>query len=412
MKYSYWLTFVISFYSFGAKAQSLSENEKQWLAKNAKVICADSTNNPHWEHLIPHVKNKKILLLGEFTHGAKEIFDLRTSLIKFLHEKLGVKAILLESGIGELFLTDLHKEKLSTNEMIYGLTGPWRTKEFAALMDYAKSQKISLAGFDVQRTGSLFGEYLRKISDEVSMDTGIVNNVETRYSALTKELTNRKAVWDSLNERTTALIADYKKLEAAITQKSKLSRSEKLFGARTAYNRAAFLSYMLEFLKTRNFNKRWIARDSLMAENVQWLIDHFYKNERVVVIGHNFHIGKYNEKLNVMGAMLKQKNENQLYALGFFAARGIYHDNFGQPVQLLPTDLNAKDIKHIIAAVAGSASFISVPNKFSEDNSWMNSALIVNDTFIDLSNGNKMDLSKTFDGLLLLKNVSVPTPMN
>ncbi|HEV7783653.1 MAG TPA: hypothetical protein VGO58_20420 [Chitinophagaceae bacterium] len=54
-----------------------------------------------------------MVLIGEPNHGSKEIFLLRNSLIKFLHESHGFDIILFESGIGELIRADISKDQLT-----------------------------------------------------------------------------------------------------------------------------------------------------------------------------------------------------------------------------------------------------------------------------------------------------------
>ena len=387
----------------------LTREQQRFLKTNAKPAHYDSiTQTADWSSLLPYVKNKKIILLGEFNHGSREVFEVRNSIIKFLHKELGVKAILLESGIGELAAVDLDRDNLTPRQMLNGLFGGWRTKEFADLMEYAKQKNISVSGFDVQRTGSEFKYLLQNAVKKYNIDTNLTYNLEARFGTITRSLSNSKAIYDSAQLKTNALIADYKKLGTVLKSLIvKESSTALLFTNVTVENRIRYLSYMLRFVKDRNFKTRWAARDSAMAANTQWLINTFYKNQPVIVIAHNFHIGKYNESEIVMGELLKEKNNAVMYGVGFFAGSGTYHDNSGKIASLMAPDSAALDIKHIVNHVATPA-FINIPEKFSAGSEWLNQEIIVNDTFINLNKGNKMILSKTFDGLILLKKVSPP----
>ncbi|MGB5554717.1 MAG: hypothetical protein WBM83_08685, partial [Flavobacteriaceae bacterium] len=45
------------------------------------------------------LKNSKIVLLGEQTHGDGAVFDKKVELIKALHEQLGFNIVVFESGM-------------------------------------------------------------------------------------------------------------------------------------------------------------------------------------------------------------------------------------------------------------------------------------------------------------------------
>ena len=73
--------------------------------------------------LLDAVKNYKIVLLGEFNHGSKEIFLTRNELVKELHRKLDFDVILFESGIGEVGAIGIERELLSKEQMTNGFFG-------------------------------------------------------------------------------------------------------------------------------------------------------------------------------------------------------------------------------------------------------------------------------------------------
>lgn len=168
----YFLTgLVLGLLSFNTSfCQSPTKDQLNFLKRYSKTIRLDSLQNqPTWSFLLPHVKGKKLILIGEFNHGSKEIFELRTSLIKYLHQETGAKTILFESGIGELITADIQRANMSPSQMTNGLFGVWRTREFVDLFDYVKSHDISIADFDVQRTGGSFNAILKKVVQEYNL---------------------------------------------------------------------------------------------------------------------------------------------------------------------------------------------------------------------------------------------------
>lgn len=165
---------------------------------------------------------------------------------------------------------------------------------------------------------------------------------------------------------------------------------------------------MLEWQKTKDWNARWKARDSAMADNVSWLITNLFPNDKVIIIAHNYHIAKYNEKEEVMGEFLKTTHGEQMYSLGVFASKGSYSNNAGKKENLSVPDQTRLDIKHIINSLSGNVNFLDIPKTEGLLNKWLFNNIVVNDTFINLSGDNEMILSRHFDGLLLIDKVSIP----
>ena len=135
------LTIMLSFLSH---SQNLTQNEISHLKEQTQVLDSSNTyKNLKWDSVIEKVKAKKILLLGEFNHGSKEVFTLRNDLIKSLHNNHGYNVILFESGIGELAAIDLNKDNLNPEQLTRGFFGGWRTKEFQELMAFVKEKNIN-----------------------------------------------------------------------------------------------------------------------------------------------------------------------------------------------------------------------------------------------------------------------------
>lgn len=375
----------------------------QTICLNDKLI---ATN---WEPVAERIKDKRIILLGEFTHGAKEVFEVRNDLIKYLHKKIGASVILLESGIGEMAYVDLNKGNLSPAQMTNGFFGNWRTKEFEGLMEFSKANNVSLAGFDVQRTANSFNNLFKKQAEIKKIDSTLYIDLEKKYGSAQRELSNSKAVYDSLKQKTNELIEAYREIYKLLAKDSANAHTAALlYTLQTIKNRIAYLSYMLQFAQQGDFAKRFKARDAAMAENIIWLAENMYPQQKIIVIAHNYHIARSNEYEHVMGNILSNKYGKEMYAIGFFAGSGTYTANSGKVEKMLPADTMALDIKHIISPLKGFASFIHTPKQKQAANLWLYENIVVNDSFTDLKGTNKLVLAKLFDGLVLLQKVSPP----
>lgn len=378
-------------------------------SENSAVVCTDfPLANTDWKFLSPQLKNKNMILIGEPNHGSKEITLLRNDLIKYLHNKHGFNVILLESGIGELLHVDFDRDMLAPEEMLFDLTGPWRTKEFYELMTYINKEHIAVAGFDVQRTGNSFSQTLSEITKSKT-DSNRFVKLENDFSAVHRILSSRGVQYDSISAKTKALIEEYRLandfLESAQYSKDK---TKSMIIRQTINNRIAYLTYMLQFVKDGDWNKRWAVRDSAMANNVVWLIENIYPKQKVIVVGHNFHISKYSKNELAMGEILNQKFSDRSLVIGFFATAGSYAENNGKSKNILPEDTSRLDIKHMMKKFEAFATVLTVPDRKTVKSSWLFDEIIVNDTFIDLKNSNTMILAQHFDCLVFLKNSSPP----
>ena len=388
-------------------AQTLNFKQSRYFQKKVRTIQPnESFEKLNWKPLAKKLKKKKIVLLGEFNHGSKEVFLLRNKLIEYLHSELDFKVVLFESGIGELITSELQKKTISPQQMCYGLIGGWRTAEFRNLMKYIKENDISLAGFDVQRSGGSYKYLLNELAAQNKIDSGYYANLESSFGRVQKDLRNRKTVYDSVRVNTTNLLQAYERLYQLLPNDdpSKLS----FLVRKTLINRMEFLKYMLQFKKDQDWRKRWAARDSLMAENIIWLSERIFPDEKLLVIGHNFHIAKSNEKERVMGAILQERFPDDCYSIGVFAGRGSFANNSGKEVQMNPPDSVHLDIKTLIEQLDGASHFLPIPKKSHPTNRWLFEPIVVNDTFIDLNGSHSMVLAQHFDALLLLEKVSVP----
>ncbi|WP_250432396.1 erythromycin esterase family protein [Hanstruepera flava] len=384
-----------------------NSNAFQSLAQDIQVNANYTQGN--WQPVLHAIDNKSMVLLGELNHGSKEIFITKNELIQQLHQQLNFDVILFESGLGEIGTIESQKDTLNSKDMTNGFFWGWRNKSFEELMQYAKNNNISVAGFDVQKTGRNFSNLLTHYLNEQSIDNPSFHNIEQRFDAQKQLLTNRKAVYDSLKTTTKHLIADYKSLSEEIQKVSNNSKTyDKQLIKRTIENRIQYLKYFLDFTKTKDYNKRWKERDSMMAANVEWLMDTFYKDKKIILVAHNFHIAKFNTKEDVMGEFLAHKYGSRMYVLGVFAGSGSFANNSGKETAMKPIEQTGTDIKSLIGSLDGKVNFIDIPKEETTATGVFFQPIIINDTFIDLYGTNQLILSKHFDGLLLLDKISPP----
>lgn len=375
----------------------------------------DTANFQDLHFLREQLKDKRIVLLGEFTHGAKEINEAKIRLIRFLHEEMGYNLLLFESGLGEIYSMNYRRRELSPDKMLYtGLMGPWHTREYLPLTDYLKrNEKLKTGGFDPQRSGRSFALVLDQLSaslDPSQKEYG--SEIEQKFTDLSRRL-RRENINQALLLQRDSLITDYQALSRKIENQSGLLQqkgyqSRQLRLIRQAINnRIGYLHYYANYRK--DYRLRFAARDSLMAENVLLFAQELYPNEKIIISGHNYHISKFNEKEKVLGERLYQVFGDQLYAVGVFAAGGTHADNGRQPKQIDPPT-SRQDLKQLIhMSDIKEAAWIDMSGaKKKMENAWMFNRIKV-DGFVNLNSDSDLIPKRWFDGLIFLREISPPS---
>ncbi|XGA14761.1 erythromycin esterase family protein [Paenibacillus thiaminolyticus] len=146
---------------------------KQWMKDNA--IALDSIQPEAATHALipaerfadldglkPLLQDKRIVYLGESSHGAAEYNSAKTRLIQYLHQELGFNVVAFETNLGNAASAYGHirgREPVATmKDSIFRI---WQAQETVPLFQYIKDTHntktpLALAGFDMQPQGPLF----------------------------------------------------------------------------------------------------------------------------------------------------------------------------------------------------------------------------------------------------------------
>ncbi|MEZ4986731.1 MAG: erythromycin esterase family protein [Saprospiraceae bacterium] len=106
------------------------------------------------------VKDKRIVALGESTHGIGEYYALKSAIVQYLHKELGFEILVFEGGFGDINLVWLHADELNHIAIRdKSLFSNFRCQEVVPLFEYIKSKHkgdnpLIFAGMDPQISGS------------------------------------------------------------------------------------------------------------------------------------------------------------------------------------------------------------------------------------------------------------------
>ena len=384
------------------------------------------------------IKSKKIVLLGEQSHGDGATFDEKVEIVKYLHEKMGYNTIVFESGFYDHYKAFKQYSENKSNISIFSeaVFGIWSdTKAFQNLMNYVderakQNDPIKILGFDSQE-GSIFknhfmDDFIKLFENrKITFPENVITSIEKSFVARDLEdvASNKK---DSLEL--------YKNFDFVMNSFNKIENvnfDEKIM-------KQVFISKIADVsFDIMQLQKQKIAvqnpRDEQMAKHLIFLSE-IYPNDKMICWGASYHFSKKinqieytdetedyfkqyanNEIKNTgytdyktgagskllegaipMGELLKKHFGEQIYSIAFSSLEGQYGIVDEKPFPILKPPFNS--IEQQLYDKPNSKTFFEF-NK-NENNSYYCSAL-----------GNipfKAKWGFIFDGLLFIKKSYQP----
>ncbi|SHI49940.1 Erythromycin esterase homolog [Flavobacterium terrae] len=394
--------------------------------------------NKEYVFLDTILKDKKMVLLGEQSHGDGVVFDEKVELIKYLHEHLGYNTIAFESGLYDNYkaykeyLKDVSKISMY-DESVFGIWSD--TKSFHNLISYVKERAvkhdtIKILGFDLQE-GSLFENYF--MGDFKNMiDKHKIKVSENDLIKIEKAFVFRD-LYDAVNNQKDSidLYESFEKNLKLIEEIKNQSLDDKVL-IQVFRSKIAAVSFEIQELQ----NQRIIVqnpRDEQMAKNLIFLGESFPK-DKIICWGASYHFSKNidqviaddvtenyfeklseiekkntgytdykkNESLNLlkgalpMGGFLKGYFKDKIYSIAFSNYEGEYGLVNTKPYSILSFPVNS--IENILVNKQIQKCFVELN---SQDEISYYSSVFGNVPF-------KALWGKVFDALIFIKKTYQP----
>jgi|GEM_PF-2292309 len=300
--------------SVGGQAPAPDASLVDWV--RAAAIPVRPVDQPYvdstFTFLGPLVGRARVLAIGELVHGAHEPLAFRNEVIRYAVTHLGVRAVALESGFTEAHTIDafIHGGPGDIDTVVRtGLTWNFeRLPENRDLVLWLRTynaharQKIRFYGLDISgaddagimpRAAGAVRTTLEYL-DRVEPDVDRARRARVR-GLLDRFLPARYAEY-SADERDllrTTLERAYATLRADSTRYSHAtSPSLYAWETRNAWEAVRLNAMMAAGIADTTAMTRAVvnARDSMMAENVRWVLAQVGPTARVIVFAHNGHV--------------------------------------------------------------------------------------------------------------------------
>lgn len=301
-----------------------------------------------WEFLREPLNGKNIVALGENLHGVKEYNMLKLELIRYLHENLGFNVLAVESDLALDYFGSVYRQQIPDTLLLKNLfMAPWHTEEYLQLTRYLKQHpELKIIGFDIESKRSVA---------EISSALGVaIDSSDQTFQAFFKQY----AKWDEING-----------------DKKRTSTGE---------------------------------RDSVMAEVLQWVIGELYPGEKVIISAHNMHISNVPLQEACMGTLLRQQYGKRYYSAGFFHSLGDpMHVNRNFTYSNNATSLPENSLQSRFLASGAERLFVDLKSaRKSKSSRWLDQE--VDNVLLLRKYAYKINLSKSYDGVIWVKSVTHP----
>ncbi|MCX6560592.1 MAG: erythromycin esterase family protein [Candidatus Aminicenantes bacterium] len=343
-----------------AQAAAAKEGRIAYLKKHAvpvRSIDAEDGNFADLEPLREAIGSRRIVMLGEATHGDGATFAAKVRLIKFLHERMGFDVLAFESGFYDLrrAWSALQAGQDPRQAVSSGLFEEWSaSRQTQPLWSYLAEQSktshpLALAGFDMQFTGSASRDHLLDDLSNYLAGAGLPPGAAEAAEAAARVKKALALVLENPNfigngsefknikpEDQAAVLIAHQALGRALgllPPTDEPGMLERDFWMQFLKSSAAYLeqSWRVQPESLDDAVLDWAIdlRDRQMADNFIWLAKRAYPTRKIIVWAATSHIIRYrqfsvnkNDPKNLMGDWIDKAMGPEVYVLGFTAYRG------------------------------------------------------------------------------------------
>ncbi len=366
------------------------------------------------------IQDKRIVWLGENGHFIREHTLLKEKIISFLHKEMGFNVLAFESGLAEAYGANELKEA-STPEAfmknsIYSL---WATEDTEPLFHLLKRQDFRLAGIDINPSSipDTFLRFVAKLQPLVTEEQlqafeFIERGAYEWYYKIGQYTAARKKVpkdvlqlFEHFKEQAITKVNDLiKSIQFHLLNEREQAKETYLHVMqRSLANRLYFLNHLTE--DHRTYKK---VREQRLCENVEWLCNELYPNEKIIIWAHNMHIFKnfrsFFSKFEPMGSKISKTLQNDSYYMGLFMYEGETITDTGQAYKLSKPP--KKSLEDYLSKVNSPTTFVDFSQlQKQRENEWIFKKTI----FLD--SGTMQTLitpREQMDGALFVQKVSPP----
>ena len=280
-------------------------------------------DDPAFGDMFDRFADRRVVLLGEASHGTSEFYRARAAITRRLIEKHGFTIVAVEADWPDAAAIDRYVRHRKPRA---GAVAPfqrfptwmWRNTDVAAFTDWMRHHNEKL---EPSRQVGFYGLDIYNMSGSIEAVLDYLDRVDPQAAKIARERYGCLTPWQ--NEPSTygraALTSGYQECERAVLEQCRDLLARQLDYARQdgndfldAAQNARLIASAERYYRIMYYGgaQSWNLRDTHMFETLEHLLDANGPNSKAVVWAHNSHIGdaRYTE----MGVVRDELNIGQL----------------------------------------------------------------------------------------------------
>ncbi|MCB9425716.1 MAG: erythromycin esterase family protein [Flavobacteriales bacterium] len=315
------------------------------------------------------LKDVQVVMLGELDHHDGNVFEMKTKVVKYLHQYMGFKTIAFESGVYDVWKAqqEINKGEDAQKAFLKSLFGIWAgKKEFQSFINYFDSNKtdLKLYGFDSQITGVYGNKGLIDGLYEFCKKYDYSLKLNQNDLSLLIETMNKSWIYD---DEDIAYNQYTKELNVLLSQIQKRSDEETHFYWGQVIKSILVIAEECNAQEKENFGLFYASanynyRDKQMAENLLAYVRR-YPNEKIICWGASVHFVNDMSSINTpilkdyvpMGQYIKNALKEKAYSLTVINAA----DSWTYKSETLETPIEKGSFEYYLKNKGVSNLFVS-----------------------------------------------------
>lgn len=281
-------------------------------------------DDPAFGELFDRFGDRRVVLLGEASHGTSEFYQARAAITRRLIEKHGFTIVAVEADWPDAAAIDRHvrhrPSRADADPPFQRFpTWMWRNTDVAAFVDWMRqhNERIRISS----RLAGFYGLDIYNMSGSIGAVLQYLDRVDPQAAKIARERYGCLTPWQ--HEPSTygrvALTSGYEKCEQAVLEQCRELLAKQLDYAQQdgvdfldATQNARLIASAERYYRIMYYGgaQSWNLRDTHMFETLEHLLEARGPNAKAVVWAHNSHIGdaRYTE----MGIVRDEVNIGQL----------------------------------------------------------------------------------------------------
>jgi protein-L-isoaspartate(D-aspartate) O-methyltransferase len=302
--------------------RSRGQSLPQMIAEAAEPL--PDPDDRSFGRLFERFADRRVVLLGEASHGTAEFYRARAAITRHLIERHGFTIVAVEADWPDAAAVDRyvrHRPARAPAEPPFQRfpTWMWRNTEVAALVEWLRQHNGELA--DRTRQAGFYGLDIYNMSGSIAAVLAYLDRIDPEAAAVARQRYGCLTPWqkEPATYGRAVLTAGYKTCEEAVIEQCRALLRRELDYAKEdgdsfldAAQNARLVASAERYYRIMYYGgpEAWNLRDSHMFETLEHLLAARGPQSKAIVWAHNSHIG--DARFTEMGVVRDELNIGQL----------------------------------------------------------------------------------------------------